>query len=94
MSEDKEDREAMEVNHTPTWLDLYDWRLRVARFYQERDEALRAGDEARAVLERFRARKDQLFKAHPQSPLSAAARQSFSALAYFPYAPELRVEAE
>lgn len=84
----------MAGSHVPTWLDLYDWRLRVMRFYQERDEALCAGDDERTVLERFRTQKDQLFKTHPQSPLNAVARRSFSNLAYFSYAPELRVEAE
>ncbi|HLZ24400.1 MAG TPA: DUF1684 domain-containing protein [Ktedonobacterales bacterium] len=77
----------------PTWLDLYDWRLRMARFYQERDETLRAGDDEQTVLERFRAHKDHLFAMHPQSPLSPQGRQSFSGLSYFPYAPEMRVEA-
>lgn len=86
--------EQISADSAPTWLDLYDWRLRVARMYAERDEALRAGGDERAVLERFRARKDQLFATHPQSPLSVSDRQSFAGLAYFPYAKELRVEAD
>lgn len=94
MREDTEDTGARHEPTAPTWLDLYDWRLRVARLYAERDEALRAGADERTVLERFRARKDQLFKTHPQSPLNHEARQSFVNLAYFPYASELRVEAE
>jgi uncharacterized protein len=84
----------IEAEQMPTWLDLYDWRMRVAQFYSERDEALRTGGDARSVLDRFRVRKDHLFATHPQSPIPIAARQSFSGLAYFPYAPELRVEAE
>ena len=77
----------------PTWLDLYDYRLRVALMYVERDLALRAGDDAQGVLERFRAQKDDLFAHHPQSALSTEARRHFTGLKYFPYEPALRVEA-
>src|SRR5260221_4998595 len=54
-----------------TWLDLYDWRQRVARLYAERAAALMAGEDPAAVLQRFRAAKDALFARHPQSPLTA-----------------------
>jgi uncharacterized protein (DUF1684 family) len=78
----------------PTWLDLYDWRERVARMYRDRGDALRAGEDPQAAWHRFRAAKDALFARHPQSPLSAADRRNFSALEYFPYNPALRLEAE
>jgi len=76
-----------------TWLDLYDWRERVARMYRERNAALRAGEAAEAVLDRFRTQKNSLFKMHPQSPLGPENRATFNGLKYFPYDPSLRVEA-
>src|SRR5689334_11306306 len=78
---------------TPTWLDLYDYRQRVARMYAERELALRAGEDPENVLDRFRAQKDALFANHPQSALSPEARRRFTGLEYFPYDPTLRVEA-
>ena len=78
----------------PTWLDLYDWRERVARMYRERNAALRAGDDPAAVLGRFRAAKDDIFARHPQSPLAPEERAGFGGLRYFAYDPALRVEAE
>jgi uncharacterized protein (DUF1684 family) len=77
-----------------TWLDLYDWRERVAWMYRERNAALRAGEPAEAVLERFRTQKNDLFKMHPQSPLGPEDRATFTGLEYFAYDPALRVEAE
>ncbi len=77
----------------PTWLDLYDYRWRVARMYQEREAALRGGEGELSVLRRFRAQKDALFAHHPQSPLSAEQRRSFQGLRYFPYSRALRLEA-
>jgi|SRR5215470_11040192 len=80
---------------TPTWLDLYDYRERVAHMYRDRDAALRSGsDVERAdILARFRAAKDALFRTHPQSALPPEQRASFAGLRYFPYAPQLRVAA-
>jgi uncharacterized protein (DUF1684 family) len=51
-------------------LELTDYRAAVARLYLE------AGD-----LKDFRARRDELFATHPQSPLHG---QSFAGLRYFP----------
>lgn len=82
----------MEANE-PTWLDLYDYRLRMAALYAERAAALRAGEGDARVLERFRAGKDELFRRHPQSALASADRAAFTGLRYFPYAPALRLEA-
>jgi uncharacterized protein (DUF1684 family) len=76
-----------------TWLDLYDWRDRVARMYRERNAALRAGEGAEVALGRFRTQKNDLFKLHPQSPLGPEARATFNGLQYFAYDPALRVEA-
>ena len=41
--------------------------------------------------DRFRARRDCLFKEHPQSPLDENQRQAFSGLAYYPYDESYRV---
>lgn len=77
----------------PTWLDLYDWRERVAAMYRERNAALKAGAAPELVLQRFRAAKDALFASHPQSPLSPAERAAFAGMRYFDYDPAMRVEA-
>ena len=77
----------------PTWLDLYDYRRRVSELYRQREQAFRQGADEQETLRRFRAGKDELFAGHPQSALDATAREHFTGLRYFPYAPELRVEA-
>ena len=78
----------------PTWLDLYDYRLRVAALYAERASALRTGEADATVLARFRAGKDELFRRHPQSALAPHERARFGGLRYFAHDPALRVEAE
>ena len=75
------------------WLDLYDWRRRVAEMFRERDAARERGEDAALVLARFRAAKDALFVRHRQSPLSPDAQASFNGLRYFAYEPRLRVKA-
>jgi uncharacterized protein len=77
----------------PTWLDLYDWRTRVAAMYRERAQRIAAGEAPQAVWDSFRVAKDALFASHPQSPLDAAARATFRELAYFPYDPAFCVTA-
>lgn len=77
----------------PTWLDLYDYRRRMAELYRQREAAFRASVDEEETLRRFRSAKDALFARHPQSALAEEAREHFSGLRYFPYAPELRVEA-
>lgn len=78
----------------PTWLDLFDWRARVVDLYRVRDTAHRRADDPAATLARFRATKDALLAHHPQTPFGPDALAGFTGLRYFPYAPELRVEAE
>lgn len=85
-------REQASTVGQPSWLDLYDYRQRMAALYREREAAFRAGADEAETLRRFRAGKDALFAGHPQSALDAAARKGFAGLRYFPYAPELRVE--
>ncbi len=76
-----------------TWLDLYDWRQRVAQMYRERAAGWRSGEEETAILARFRNTRAALFARHPQSPLSEAAQRGFSGLSYFPHNPALKLVA-
>ncbi|MBV9691632.1 MAG: DUF1684 domain-containing protein [Ktedonobacteraceae bacterium] len=72
------------------YLYLYDYRCRVAAMYQERNQAMLAGEDAEAVLQRFRAVRDELFATHPQSALDEEQRSTFTGLRYFPYNSSLR----
>jgi uncharacterized protein (DUF1684 family) len=75
------------------YLDLYDYRLRVLALYRDRRRALAEGDDPVAVLQRFRAARDELFACHPQSALDPDQKRDFRGLSYFPYLPEAVVEA-
>lgn len=81
------------ISEEATWLDLYDWRQRVARMYRERNIATLAGEIDARVFSRFRAERDALFALHPQSPLADETRSRFSTLRYFPYNPSFKLEA-
>lgn len=71
-------------------LELADWRRRVWRLYGDlRDDPDPGPDRLRA----FRAEKDRLFAAHPQSPIPETERASFTGLAYWPHDPVLRMTA-
>jgi uncharacterized protein (DUF1684 family) len=65
-------------------IDLVDWRRRVGDLYRIRGED---------ALERFRQRRDELFKTHPQSPIEPEERASFQGLHYFSQDPAYRVRA-
>jgi uncharacterized protein (DUF1684 family) len=79
--------------NTPTWLDLYDYRRRVAAIYQKRQLREATGDDPAAIWDNWREERDWLFKQHPQSALSPADRATFTGLRYFPYDSALRLEA-
>jgi uncharacterized protein len=68
-------------------LTLMDWKRRVFALYTE----VRAG-EPQEAWKRWRAVRDELFRSHPQSPLTE--RSSFTGLPYFDYDPSLRVLSE
>ncbi|HLH62114.1 MAG TPA: DUF1684 domain-containing protein [Ktedonobacteraceae bacterium] len=76
------------------YLNLYDYRTRVAAMYRARAQALLAGEDAVGVWKRFHEAKDDLFAHHPQSALSDEQRRNFQGLRYFPYNPALCVIAE
>ena len=67
------------------YLDLADWRRRVGDLYRL------SGPDA---LARFRHGRDELFRTHPQSPLSEAARLRFNRLRYFDPDPVYRISVQ
>jgi len=71
-------------------LTLLDWKRRIFALYQE----IRESSIPEASWGRWRKVRDELFRAHPQSPLPASAREDFQGLDYFPYDPEYRTLAE
>jgi uncharacterized protein len=75
------------------WLDLYDYRLRVAALYQKRELRETTGDDPAAIWDNWRIERDRLFKEHPQSALGAEERAVFTSLRYFPYDHALRIAA-
>lgn len=55
--------------------------------------AVRAAGGEPAACAAFRGERDELFAAHPASPLPAAERARFGGLPHFPHRPDMRVEA-
>ena len=72
----------MEVEET---LDLLDWKRRVFALYAE----IRAAAEPEQGWAHWQEVRAELFRDHPQSPLPG-----YEGLAYFPYDPALRFDAE
>lgn len=75
------------------YLDLYDYRRRVAAMYTERNAAFRAGEDTELIWQRFRSQRDNLFRDHPQSALDDDQRRAFRGLPYFPYRTDFCVSA-
>ncbi|HEX2032322.1 MAG TPA: DUF1684 domain-containing protein [Actinomycetota bacterium] len=72
-------------------LDLLDWKRRVFAVYAE----IRAADDPQAAWRRWRDVRDELIRAHPQSPIAdPAVRERFPGASYFDYDPAFRVTAE
>jgi uncharacterized protein (DUF1684 family) len=67
--------------------DLADWRRRVVELYLAEPTGGRAGVVA------FRRRRDELFRTHPQSPLTGEQKARFAGLPYFPYTAKAVVRA-
>ncbi len=76
-----------------SYLDLYDYRTRVAAFYRQRNNALRTNEDPQAVLTQFRQVRDNLFATHPQSALDEEQKRVFEGLRYFPCNPDMRFTA-
>jgi uncharacterized protein len=67
-------------------LDLLDWKRRVFELYAQ----IRASAEPPKAWQHWKARRDELFSSHAQTPISPEERPGFSGLPYFDYSPEAR----
>ena|SRR5947209_18272584 len=76
------------------YLDLYDYRLKVAALYARRDASLQAGEDPLEVARAFRGERDALFAGHPQSALDPEQRRQFHGLRYYELDPTAVVRAE
>jgi uncharacterized protein len=68
-------------------LSLLDWKRRIFGVYAE----VRADDDPAHAWRRWRDVRDELFRAHAQSPLAAGERSRFAGLPYYDYDPRFRV---
>ena len=71
---------------------LLDWRRRVADLYVDVRRGL--PNDPGAAHQLWRDGRDELFRAHPQSPLPPAERAGFGGLPYFPYDARFAVRAK
>lgn len=76
------------ASQQPPLLSLLDWKRRVHELYA----AIRAEQDPRRAFQIWREQRDELFRGHPQSPLSDDARADFGGLEYFEYNEASRVE--
>lgn len=67
-------------------LTLLEWRRRTAQMYAD----VRAAADPATAHDAWRAGRDALFRDHPDSPLSAEQRQTFTGLPVAPYDPAVR----
>lgn len=65
------------------YVTLLDWRRRVADLYSNVRTKLRT--DAHGAHSLWRVTRDELFRAHPQSPIPAADRAAFRGLPYYDY---------
>ncbi len=75
------------IGATTDYLDLLDYRRRVAGMYARARDNQTAPS---ARLARFRRECDELLRTHPQSALSGEQRARFVGLRHYPYDPSLR----
>jgi uncharacterized protein (DUF1684 family) len=78
------------MNPATAYLALTDWRRQIAALYAEWRVA--SMTDAAGATETFRAARDELFREHPQTPLTPDARAVFRGLDYWPYDPAYRME--
>jgi uncharacterized protein (DUF1684 family) len=71
-------------------LELLDWKRRIFELYAH----IRAEPVPDRAWHVWRETRDELFRSHPQSPLTASARAAFEGLPYYDYDPALRVLGE
>jgi uncharacterized protein (DUF1684 family) len=72
------------------YVQLLDWKRRIFEIYR----AVRRSPDHRAAWGSWRATRDEMFVAHPQSPIPIGDRAQFPGLRYFDYDPRVRVLAE
>jgi uncharacterized protein len=77
----------MSMSYHRTYLELADWRRRIAELYAEVRRI--AELDPAAACHQWRIAREWLYRRHPQSPLPLEARSAFRAL-HFPYDPTLR----
>src|SRR5947208_1011551 len=70
--------------------DLLDWKRRILDLYRE----IRSSNEPRVAWMRWRGVRDEMFRSHPQTPVSTDRRDGFGGLPFFDYEPAARVLAE
>jgi uncharacterized protein (DUF1684 family) len=68
------------------YLELLDWKRRIFELYADVRRL-----EPQRGWELWRATRDELFRTHPQTPLTPEARATFTGVPYFDYDPSLRV---
>ena len=68
-------------------LELLDWKRRIFELYGE----IRASDDPQRAWRRWRDVRDDLFRAHPQSPLPVAQRSAYQGVPLYDYDPALRL---
>ncbi|HWL65678.1 MAG TPA: DUF1684 domain-containing protein [Actinomycetota bacterium] len=73
-----------------TELELLDWKRRIFALYSR----VRETTDHETAWKEWVATRDELFRGHSQSPLPADERVGFSGLGYFPFDPDVRVEAK
>lgn len=78
----------MTEHPTEQTLALAEWRRLTAEMYARARASAAASPPA--AWEELRRARDEMFRAHPQSPLEPAARARFGSLEYFPYDPAWR----
>ncbi len=69
-------------------LDHWDYRRRIEAIYDE----VRRNPEPASAWRQWCGRRDELFRWHPQSPVSPSSRPGFIGLRYFAYDPAWRLE--
>jgi uncharacterized protein len=67
-------------------LDLLDWKRRVFALYAE----IRASSDPEDAWRGWRSARDDMFRAHPSSPVPPTDRPRYSGVPYFDYDPRLR----
>lgn len=79
----------IESGETELLLQLSHWKREIAELYAKIREV--SANDAHGASDLYRKKRDQLFFAHPQSPLDAAQKSTFVHIPYFEYDPDWRL---